>query len=102
MLNDRFRVLLRNAIADAELTTSEGPVPVYGDAILLGNPGTWDEYIGQDLAKHRLQAAVAASVTLPRRATASKLRKLAMGGKSDMKALPYLRWIYSGNLTICQ
>ena len=43
-----------------------------------------------------------ASVTLPRRATASKLRKLAMGGKSDMKALPYLCWIYSGNLTICQ
>jgi hypothetical protein len=47
-------------------------------------------------------SSFAASVTLPRRATASKLRKLAMGGKSDMKALPYLRWIYSGNLTICQ
>lgn len=43
-----------------------------------------------------------ASITQPRRATASKLRKLTMGGKSDMKVLPYLRWIYSGNLTICQ
>lgn len=43
-----------------------------------------------------------AIVTQPGRATASKLRKLAMGGKSDMKGLPYLHWIYSGNLTIGQ